>query len=129
MLNPYLTVSLAFLAKLVLGSGTRAVFERTVLWVALAALLGTGSRAVSAWAQMRDAAMLNSGASSLADDWAMRRMEWVYRRLYETGFWGDEKCIGLKVLGWSKAGGEGVTDGIIEDEDEDLGRKTRSLVR
>jgi hypothetical protein len=48
----------------------------------------------------------------------MRGMEWVYRRLYEKGLWDDERCMGPGVLGRSKAGCEGATDGIIEDEDE-----------
>jgi hypothetical protein len=42
----------------------------------------------------------------------MRGMERVYRRLYEKGLWGDERCMGLEVLGGSKAGCEGATDEI-----------------
>ena len=64
--------------------------------------------------------MLTTGcAPPLGEDWCLRRMEWVGRRVFERGYWksGDEKSKEVEVLDASE--GDEVTDGIIEDEDDD----------
>jgi len=64
--------------------------------------------------------MLTTGcAPPLAEDWCLRGMEWVGRRVFERGYWksGEEKSKEVEVLDASE-GGE-VTDGIIEDEDDE----------
>ena len=62
--------------------------------------------------------MLTSSCAPPSEDWCLRGMEWVGRRVFERGYWkSGEKTKGVEVLDASK--GEKVTDGIIEDEDED----------
>jgi protein SMG6 len=66
--------------------------------------------------------MLTSGcAPPLSEDWCLRGMEWVGRKVYERGFWksGEERRAEIEVLD-EREGGD-LTDGIIEDEDEDEG--------
>jgi protein SMG6 len=74
-------------------------------------------------------AMLTSGCTlPLPEDWCMRGMEWVGRRVFERGYWknDDEKSKEVKLLDASE-GGE-VTDGIIEDGDEDEGAASKSML-
>ena len=66
--------------------------------------------------------MLTSGCPPpLPEDWCIRGMEWVGRKVYERGFWksGEEQKAELDVL-QTVEGGE-LTDGTIEDDDGDEG--------
>lgn len=64
--------------------------------------------------------MLTTGcAPPLSEDWCLRGMEWVGRRVFERGYWksGEEKSKEVEVLDASE--GEEVTDGIIEDDEDE----------
>ena len=66
--------------------------------------------------------MLTSGcAPPLPEDWCLRGMEWVGRKVFERGFWksGEEKKAELEVLEMIE--GKALTDGTIEDDDGDDG--------
>ena len=74
--------------------------------------VGTSTPAMERWV------MLTSGCTPpLPEDWCMRGMEWVGRKVFERGYWksGEEKTAELEVLQTTE-GGE-VTDGKIEDDD------------
>lgn len=69
--------------------------------------------------------MLTSGcAPPLPEDWCLRGMEWVGRKVLERGFWksGEEKKAELEVL--EMVEGKALTDGTIEDDDGDDAPKT-----
>ena len=71
--------------------------------------------------------MLTSGcAPPLPEDWCLRGMEWVGRKVFERGFWksGDDKKAELEVLDMIE--GKALTDGTIEDDDGDDAPKTSS---
>ena len=60
-------------------------------------------------------------APPLDEDWCLCGMEWVGRRVFERGYWksGEEKGKEVEILEASEP--MEVTDGIIEDDDEDEG--------
>ncbi|OJA21630.1 hypothetical protein AZE42_09745 [Rhizopogon vesiculosus] len=65
-------------------------------------------------------AMLTSGcAPPLPEDWCLRGMEWVGRKVFERGYWksGEERRVEVDVLDVEEGGQ--LTDGIIEDEDDE----------
>ena len=69
--------------------------------------------------------MLTSGcAPPLPEDWCLRGMEWVGRKVLERGFWksGEEKKAELEVL--EMVEGKALTNGTIEDDDGDDAPKT-----
>lgn len=134
-LNPYLTIVLTFLSTVLKHKPTLDVLERSIPWDELAAFFTTtprqimisqglmsqpgranGQRNTERWV------MLTSGcAPPLPEDWCLRGMEWVGRKVYERGFWkaGEERQAELEVLE-TVEGGE-LTDGTIEDDDGDDG--------
>jgi protein SMG6 len=64
--------------------------------------------------------MLTSGCPPpLKEDWCLRGMEWVGRKVYERGFWksGEDQKAELEVL--DTVEGEELSDGTIEDDDGD----------
>ncbi|OAX36867.1 hypothetical protein K503DRAFT_801694 [Rhizopogon vinicolor AM-OR11-026] len=64
--------------------------------------------------------MLTSGcAPPLPEDWCLRGMEWVGRKVFERGYWksGEERRVEVDVLDMEEGGQ--LTDGIIEDEDDE----------
>lgn len=64
--------------------------------------------------------MLTSGcAPPLPEDWCMRGMEWVGRKVFERGYWksGEDRRVEMEVLDFEE--NVQLTDGIIEDEHED----------
>src|SRR5262249_9927759 len=75
----------------------------------------------------RWAMLTSSTAPPLPEDWCLRGMEWVGRKVYERGFWKsaaaeDEKFSRIEVeyLCESERGkGDDGTDGKIEDDDDD----------
>jgi hypothetical protein len=125
-LNPYLTIVLTFLTTLSKHTAALAVLERSIPWVDLAKFFTTVPRNVMVAQGLNKTGdrerwiMLTTGcAPPLAEDWCLRGMEWVGRRVFERGYWksGEEKSKEVEVLDASE--GEEVTDGIIEDEDDD----------
>jgi hypothetical protein len=129
-LNPYLTVILTFLATVLKHPQTLGAIERSVPWDDLAAFFARIPRHMMAGqglTQVRTSrderwAMLTTGcAPPLPEDWCLRGMEWVGRKVYQHGFWktGEEKRAELEVLDDSEA--VEITDGHIEDDDDDEG--------
>ena len=71
--------------------------------------------------------MLTSGcAPPLPEDWCLRGMEWIGRKVFERGFWksGEDKKAELEVLEMTK--GKALTDGTIEDDDGDAPKSSLS---
>jgi len=141
-LNPYLTVILTFLATVLKHRPTLETLERSIPWADLASFFAgvprkimihqglmaspnnKNSQNVERWI------MLTSGCPPpLPEDWCLRGMEWVGRKVFERGFWksGEEKKAELEVL--EMVEGKALTDGTIEDDDGDDGgaHKTSSL--
>ena len=139
-LNPYLTIILTFLATVLKHRPTLETLERSIPWADLASFFATvprkimisqglmvspkhnNPRHVERWI------MLTSGcAPPLPEDWCLRGMEWVGRKVFERGFWksGEERKAELEVLEMIE--GKALTDGTIEDDDGDDGGAHNSL--
>ncbi|KAJ7134972.1 hypothetical protein C8R43DRAFT_894524 [Mycena crocata] len=128
-LNPYLTVVLTFLATVLKHPQTLEAIERSVPWNDLAKFFARIPRHVMAsqgLAERRSArddrwAMLTTGCAPLSEDWCLRGMEWVGRKVYQHGFWktGEDKRAELEALDDSEA--VEITDGHIEDDDDEEG--------
>ena len=134
-LNPYLTIVLTFLTTILKHRPTLDVLERSVPWDELAAFFAKIHRKIMISQGLMSPpgrshsqrnterwVMLTSGCPPpLPEDWCLRGMEWVGRKVYERGFWkgGEERQAELEVLD-TVEGGE-LTDGTIEDDDGDDG--------
>ncbi|KAF9009359.1 hypothetical protein BDQ17DRAFT_1388235 [Cyathus striatus] len=146
-LNPYLTVTLTFLATILKHAPTLEVLERSMPWEELAAFFAKVPRKImesqgllsSSHGGEERWAMLTSGtAPPLPEDWCLRGMEWVGRKVFERGYWksGEDRKMELEVLDQSE--GVELNDGRIEDDDErdgdvvtsgELGRRWVRVVR
>jgi hypothetical protein len=126
-LNPYLSVMLTFLATVAKHAGTLSLMERSIPWHDLSRFFATIPRDIFA-AQGLDTpttgserwAMLTSGcAPPLPEDWCLRGMEWISRKVFERGYWksGEERRVEVEILDVEE--GRQLTDGIIEDEDDE----------
>lgn len=132
-LNPYLTILLTFLSTILKHSPTLEVLERAIPWDELATFFTTIPRKVmtaqgllspgkSQGTTPERWVMLTSGCPPpLSEDWCLRGMEWVGRKVYERGFWksGEERKAEIEVL--EECEGQELTDGRIEDDDGDDG--------
>lgn len=126
-LNSYLTIVLTFLATVCKHPPTLSVLERSIPWQDLARFFSNIPRSVLAAQGLLVPApggerwsMLTSGcAPPLPEDWCMRGMEWVGRRVFERGYWksGEDRRVEMEVLDFEE--NVQLTDGIIEDEHED----------
>jgi hypothetical protein len=137
-LNPYLSVMLTFLATVTKHAGTLSLMERSIPWHDLSRFFATIPRDIFA-AQGLDTpttgserwAMLTSGcAPPLPEDWCLRGMEWISRKVFERGYWksGEERRVEVEILDVEE--GRQLTDGIIEDEDdEEDGHSCRENLR
>ncbi|KAG1813564.1 uncharacterized protein BJ212DRAFT_1482468 [Suillus subaureus] len=66
--------------------------------------------------------MLMSGcAPPLSKDWCLSGMEWIGRKVFERGYWksGEERRMSMEVEILDVEEGGQLTDGIIEDEDDE----------
>jgi protein SMG6 len=141
-LNPYLTIILTFLATVLKHHPTLEILERSIPWADLASFFAAVPRKImisqglmlspkhNSPQHVERWIMLTSGcAPPLPEDWCLRGMEWVGRKVFERGVWksGEEKKAELEVLEMIE--GKALTDGIIEDDDADDGGapKTSSL--
>ncbi|TEB28915.1 hypothetical protein FA13DRAFT_1793754 [Coprinellus micaceus] len=134
-LNPYLTVLPTFLSTILKQTAALNVLERAIPWQELATFFGTIPWRVMTSQGLLDPtapsvsggcrAMLTSGiATPLSEDWCMRGMEWVGRKVFERGYWksGEDQKAELTVLEQNE--GVEVSDGTLEDdEDDDRGAK------
>jgi len=132
-LNPYLTILLTFLSTVLKHRPTLDVLERSIPWEELGKFFATVPRKImisqglmsepgksNSHRNVERWVMLTSGcAPPLVEDWCLRGMEWVGRKVYERGFWksGEERKAELEVL--ETAEGGQLTDGTIEDDDGD----------
>ena len=89
-LNPYLTIILTFLATLTKNPATLAVLERSVPWDELAQFFTTIPHTVTVSQGLNKPGeserwiMLTTGCvPPLPEDWCLRGMEWVRRRVFE----------------------------------------------
>ncbi|KAF9483772.1 hypothetical protein BDN70DRAFT_904058 [Pholiota conissans] len=142
-INPYLTILLTFLSTVLKHAPTLSVLERSIPWGELATFFATIPRRIMIGQGLmsppgappyvargnvteRWAMLTSSCPPPLPEDWCLRGMEWVGRRIYERGFWkgGDERTAELEVL--SAVEGGALTDGTIEDDDGDDERKAAS---
>lgn len=84
VLNPYITAIGTFLATVLRQPTALALLERSVPWMALLDFFNSIPRKI----EMRsDAAPKLVNGLPLPEDWCIRGMEWVGRRVYERGFW------------------------------------------
>lgn len=136
-LNPYLTALLTFLATMARHPETLSVLERSIPWQDIAHFFSTIPRSVmngqgllipaltsERWA------MLTSGCGlPLPEDWCMRGMEWLGRKVVERGYWksGEDRRVEMEVL--DSADNVQLTDGIIEDEDDSQGEAQSPTTR
>ncbi|KAJ3572504.1 hypothetical protein NP233_g3036 [Leucocoprinus birnbaumii] len=127
-INPYLTILLTFLATMLKHSPSLALLERSIPWEDLAAFFVTiprkvmdsqGLFTVLNVAPDQRWSMLTSGcAPPLPEDWCMRGMEWVSRKVFERGYWksGADRPE-IEVLDSHEI--DQSTDGQIEDDREE----------
>lgn len=127
-LNPYLAALLTFLATVSRNPETLAILERFIPWEDLAAFFTLIPKNIHTSQGLHVPApngterwvMLTSGCSPpLPEDWCMRGMEWVGRKVFERGYWksGEDRRVEIEVLDTEE--GNQLTDGIIQDEDAD----------
>ncbi|KIY51103.1 hypothetical protein FISHEDRAFT_57210 [Fistulina hepatica ATCC 64428] len=127
-LNPYLTIMMTFLATVLQQSEVLKVMERSIPWEDLASFFATIPAKVMVEQGMHEPrtsqdeerwALVTSGCQPpLPEDWCIRGMEWVGRKVYERGFWksGEDRRPELEVLNQSEESEE--VDGQIEDDDD-----------
>ena len=131
-LNPYLIIILTFLATVLKHHPTLETLERSIPWADLASFFTVVPRKImisqglmvspkhNSAQHIERWIMLTSGcAPPLPEDWCLRGMEWIGRKVFERGFWksGEDKKAELEVLEMTE--GKALTDGTIEDDDGD----------
>ncbi|KAE9406452.1 hypothetical protein BT96DRAFT_1014944 [Gymnopus androsaceus JB14] len=127
-INPYLTALLTFLTTMLKHQKTKEILERHLPWDDFATLFALVPRNVMASQGLSPSthngdgdrwAMLTSGtAPPLPEDWCLRGMEWVGRKVFQPGYWksGDDRRVEIEILG--EAEHIESTDGRIEDDDD-----------
>ncbi|KAG7092251.1 hypothetical protein E1B28_008616 [Marasmius oreades] len=130
-LNPYLTVILTFLATVLKHEKTLEVMEKSIPWEELTSFFATIPRSTMHSQGLMDPVvsrpdggdrwmmLTSSCAPPLPEDWCLRGMEWVGRKVYERGYWksGEDRQVEIEVLDDEEA--EPTDDGRIEDGSED----------
>ena len=127
-LNPYLTILLTFLVTVSKHPETLTILERFIPWEDLAVFFTSIPKNIHVSQGLHVPAptgserwvMLTSGCTPpLAEDWSLRGMEWVGRKVFERGYWksGEDRRVEIEVLDAEE--GNQLTDGIIQDEDAD----------
>ena len=135
-LNPYLTVVLTFLATVLKHKNVLKLMETSIPWEEMAGFLSSVPRKVMVSQGLtidgdgnvasrpgEQWLMLTSGCTPpLPEDWCMRGMEWVGRRVFERGYWksGEERKAEMDVLSPIEEYGEGG----IENDDEGVEKKS-----
>ncbi|KAG6829844.1 hypothetical protein H0H92_003287 [Tricholoma furcatifolium] len=130
-LNPYLSVTLTFLAIVLRNPQASKLLERSVPWEQLANFFARIPKAVMDKQGLLNGerkketgarwAMLTSGtAPPLPEDWCIRGMEWVGRSVFERGYWkgGEEGRGEIEMLDEQEWMFE-MMDGHIENDDDE----------
>lgn len=84
VLNPYLTTMLTFLATVLKQPPAQQLLEYYIPWVELIAFFNIIPRKMDI---RPDPTAKLMGGPPIPEDWCIRGMEWVGRRVYERGFW------------------------------------------
>ncbi len=84
VLNPYITVFLTFLSTVLKQWPALGLLERFIPWHALAEFFNTIPRKIEVGPNVSPKLM---GGPPIPEDWCLRGMDWVGRRVYERGFW------------------------------------------
>jgi protein SMG6 len=84
VLNPYITTMLTFLATVLKQPAALQLLEYYIPWVDLVAFFNIIPRKMDIRPDPQGKLM---GGPPIPEDWCMRGMEWVGRRVYERGFW------------------------------------------
>jgi protein SMG6 len=111
-LNLYLTIILTFLVTVLKHHPTLETLERSIPKADLASFFTVVSRKImisqgltvfpNSPQHVERWIMLTSGcAPPLPEDWCLRGMEWVWRKVFERGFW-KRRRPNLKFWRWSK---------------------------
>ncbi|KZT61497.1 hypothetical protein CALCODRAFT_479780 [Calocera cornea HHB12733] len=152
-LNPFIVMMFTYLSTIAKSHKAMAIVERYVPWEQLARFVQGHVQRVSQGDRERAAKLRaekpNSGGI-LPEDWALRGMDWVTRRVYQKGFWdkkspkpeilydakgrpaikgvahelvsgeSDVLALGIEPVFSSASVSELVRDGIVEDEGENM---------
>ena len=118
-LNPYIIVMFTFLCTTLKQSSALALLEKYIPWEDITAFLSSAPRGLMD-AEAVAGHRLTSGCAPLPEDWCLRGMEWIGRRVYERGFWKPQPglaCEGdvLEVNELNCVDAD--SDGVIEDVD------------
>jgi hypothetical protein len=128
-LNPYLTVVLTFLSTILKQASALQVLERSIPWQELAAFFAMIPRRVMASQGLDNPKEPTSGerwpmlttniSPPIPEDWCMRGMEWVGRKIFERGYWksGEERKAEMEAL--EQVEGVELSDGRIESDDDE----------
>lgn len=84
ILNPYIPIFLTFLSTIIKQPAALALVERSMPWSALVSFFNSIPRKVEVRVEVSPKL---TGGGPLPEDWCLRGMEWVGRRVYERGFW------------------------------------------
>lgn len=104
ILNPYLTLFITFIATTLRQPYSASIMLPLVPWAVLVDFVNANLTNI----ELKEESKLVSGAP-LPEDWAVRGMEWVGRRVYERGFWktkGSGRGSGGLVQPTPKSAGE-----------------------
>lgn len=84
IINPYITIFLTFLSTIAKQPAALALVERAVPWTSLVGFFNTVPKKIDI---RLDVPPKLTAGGPLPEDWCLRGMEWVGRRVYERGFW------------------------------------------
>ena len=90
-LNPYITSILTFLCTITRQSTGLATLERAVPWEPMIAFLNSIPPSIE---HQAESSQKLTGGTPLPEDWCIRGMEWVGRRVFERGFWKPRPQLG-----------------------------------
>lgn len=98
--NPYITLMLTFLSQECKTEGYLRKLEKFVPWESLVKIGNSIPASVESIDPRNDATLkIRSDAIPLPEDWCLRGMAWVGRRVYERGFWKPHKVERLGLRG------------------------------
>jgi protein SMG6 len=128
---------LTFLSTILKQPAALNVLEHAILWQELATFFCTIPRKIMVSQGLfgprappvsgdRWPMLTSSVSPPLSEDWCMRGMEWVGRKVFERGYWksGDDRKAELEVLEQDE--GMGISYGTIEDDEDEDGSAAKA---